>query len=558
MRNLSLRRLLAATIAAGLALAVPSTLATADGSSTSTPPAEFGTDWDDPRTADPDVVTPSTRRCSVTVVDHEFRNFDVVKRSFTPPAGCAGPWSKVVLRLDGAVKGRQFDRLGWVDVNGVRVLTLSTPEPSVAGITWHVEKDVTSLAPALRSEGESAAYIGNVVNDTYTGVLDVTVTLDFYTTGRGAGPADTADLVVPLADSRRVDGDLAGTLTTPRNTKRLLADVYATGSGGGCEEFWDTSTPPSTGYWCPDGLPYREVDVVIDGQVAGVALPYPVVYTGGWSNPFLWYAIPSPNAFDIPPLRYDLTPFAGMLNDGRAHDVRIHVEGVAPGETAWTLSPAFHIWTDDDRDVVPGGLVSTSAPAPDIDAEVEGHDDLTGSVRMTASRTFAATGWLETSGGRVTTTVERRLDNDNDHSWTDHEEHDEIDATWTDAATTVTTGSNGKTTRTGQTLTYSKRGFVDFVEREAAPGTYDVTTTLDIGYGSHDTAGGFGVPPLDRRLSDTFSGTAHWIYGVPRDQRHATATTNQHYRLTGDPEFPCYDRTLTAVNGYFTVDSRSC
>ena len=87
------------------------------------------------------------------------------------------------MRLEGSVAGRQFDRIGYVDVGGVRMLTLSTPEPSVDGIRWHVEKDVTDLAPLLADPQQVQAFIGNVVDSTYTGVIHVTVDLDFYTTG---------------------------------------------------------------------------------------------------------------------------------------------------------------------------------------------------------------------------------------------------------------------------------------------------------------------------------------------------------------------------------------
>ena len=42
--------------------------------------------------------------------------------------------------------------------------------------------------------------------------------------------------------------------------------------------------------------------MLLDGKVAGIAAPYPHIYTGGWSNPFLWYAQPAPRAFDIQPI----------------------------------------------------------------------------------------------------------------------------------------------------------------------------------------------------------------------------------------------------------------
>src|SRR4029453_7992179 len=165
-------------------------------------------------------------------------------------------------------------------------------------------------------------FLGNVVNDTFTGVLDIKVFLTFYTTDRTHPAVSTATDVLPLASSRQDGADLTGTVTVPRNTERLVAEVYATGSGGGCEEFWYLTAPPASGYSCPaDGGPYREVQVLLDGQVAGIAAPVPHVSTGGWSNPFLWYVLPAPRAFDIQPLTYDLSPYLGLLTDGRPHTV---------------------------------------------------------------------------------------------------------------------------------------------------------------------------------------------------------------------------------------------
>src|SRR6266511_3371042 len=163
------------------------------------PPAEFGADWDDPRTAAPPVDKPPTRSCTVQIVDHEFVNFDNYVNTFTPPAGCAGPWTKVVLHLDGAVKGRQFDRLGWLTIGDVMVFKTSTPEPSPEGIRWSVEKDISGYAPLLRSPQTVTMFLGNVVNDTFTGVLDIQVYLTFYTADFAHPAASTATDVLPLA-----------------------------------------------------------------------------------------------------------------------------------------------------------------------------------------------------------------------------------------------------------------------------------------------------------------------------------------------------------------------
>ncbi|GDY61286.1 hypothetical protein SAV14893_006790 [Streptomyces avermitilis] len=187
------------------------------------PPAEFGTDWHDPLTAAPPIGKPATRSCQVTVAEAQFRDFTPYRGTYAPPRGCGDRWSRVVLRLDGKVRGRQFDRLGYLHIGGVEILRTSTPEPSPDGIEWSVEKDVTRYSDTFRQSRDVEMLIGNVVDDTYTGVIDVRATLTFYAADRTNGPAATPDRVLTLADGT--------TLTTPRNSERIVAEVYATGSG---------------------------------------------------------------------------------------------------------------------------------------------------------------------------------------------------------------------------------------------------------------------------------------------------------------------------------------
>ena len=511
--GMKLSRMLVLPALVGIAALLP-TPAVADpgqdGPITTNPPEVFAPDHDDPRIADPNVVVPkNVKPCSVTVVEHEFKDWSVHDFDFAAPTDC-GPWSQVVLRLDGSVDGVQYDRLGWIDINGVRAMTLSTPEPSLSGISWHVEKDITDLIPLLEADGNTMSmYIGNTVNETYTGIFDVTVTLDFYPTGGGQGPAEVADHVIPLSETYRDHGDLVGSLTVPRSTERLRAQIYATGSGGGCEEFWDLSVPAETGYWCGNGLPYREVQVIIDGQLAGIAMPFAYVYTGGWSNPILWYNIPSPGAFNILPLEYDLTPFLGLLNDGETHEVRIHVDGMPDTGDGWTLSPLFHVETAKNGKPVQAELVSVEAPEAVIESEDHDSNAENGRVTMDASRTFKAVGWVQTQTGRVTTTVEREVSHVSDHYWSvdgDTERDGLTDTTWTDRSSVTTQEKNRKPSVSVTDATWTKDGFMQYVSLPT--GALEVTTTLDITRSWDTLIRDFGKLVEDSSTVSDFEGTA--------------------------------------------------
>ncbi|NWF25630.1 hypothetical protein HW130_05020 [Streptomyces sp. PKU-EA00015] len=74
---------------------------------------------------------PDTRSCQVTVAQARFRDFTPYRGALRaarglrhPPPATAGrcPQSKVVLRLEGSVKGRQYDRLGHLAIGGIEIL----------------------------------------------------------------------------------------------------------------------------------------------------------------------------------------------------------------------------------------------------------------------------------------------------------------------------------------------------------------------------------------------------------------------------------------------------
>ncbi|WP_340384153.1 peptide-N4-asparagine amidase [Streptomyces sp. SS7] len=500
-------------------------------------PAEFGTDWHDPVTAAPPVDRPGGRSCRITLAEAQFRDFTPYRGVYTPPDGCGDRWSKVVLRLDGKVRGWQFDRLGHVQVGGVEIFRTSTPEPSPDGIAWSVEKDVTRYSDTFRRSQDVEMLIGNVVDDTYTGVLDVKVTLTFYA---GKEPAATPDSVLTLTGG--------ATLTTPRNGERVVAEVYATGSGGGCEEYWYLTVPAQAPYSCrADDGPYREVQVRVDGRLAGIATPFPTVWTGGWSNPFLWYVIPGPRAFDVKPIEYDLTPFAGVLNDGRPHRVEVSVVGVPEGQSGWSTPVNVLVWRDHGRAVVPGRLLTADAGDPTGSSVytpgTEHRLDTEGGHRLTVA------GYLDTSHGRVRTTVTRSLDHTSAHRWTDGETVDGLDAVWKDDEK-VTVAGHGRTVTTATRRTCTMDGTTTLGADDR------LRTVLTLGDRAHAVTIRNGRRTAWSRLDDTYTGDATYTVGVPRDQRHAVGATSEHYRLRGSDG--CHDRRLATAQGVLTEDRDGC
>src|SRR5215475_1359630 len=105
-------------------------------------------------TAEPLVERPGGQRCVVTLFSgFTFAHFSDATQTFpfTPPAGCPGPWKKVVFDIDFSENGgTQFDRTASVFLGNTNLYFGTTPEPlPVLTNTWHVERDVTDYSALL-------------------------------------------------------------------------------------------------------------------------------------------------------------------------------------------------------------------------------------------------------------------------------------------------------------------------------------------------------------------------------------------------------------------------
>ena len=112
--------------------------------------------------ADPVVARPSTTPCDVVLFDSfMFNDYTPRDFSYTPPADCPGPWSKIVLEFDAYVTaGIQFDRTGTIWLGGVNLLFGTTPEPtSTLSPSWHVERDLTDYTALFGSPQDGDVFI---------------------------------------------------------------------------------------------------------------------------------------------------------------------------------------------------------------------------------------------------------------------------------------------------------------------------------------------------------------------------------------------------------------
>ena len=100
---------------------------------------------------------------------------------------------------------------------------------------------------------------------------------------------------------------------------------------------------------------FRETEVTIDGQPAGVAPVYPWIYTGG-IDPLLWRPIPGVQTLNFVPYRVDLTPFAGRLSNGKPHTVSVNVFNANSG---FSTTATLLVFQDHGATQITGAVTRT-------------------------------------------------------------------------------------------------------------------------------------------------------------------------------------------------------
>ena len=397
-------------------------------------PQEF-TATANPVTLDPPVKVPPTKPVTVTIADNAtFGN--------APPAATstvalpAGKWAEVVLDITGSEQGTQYDRLLNVYDGATQIFLGVTPEPTAAGITWHVQKDITGYLPILEGTQTFSTYIDNYTSSTDTGIPDVTAKLLFYPAGGGYAPAHTASLaspalagdatnetgpaspaaspgvpsdivpIVPSGDSNdfntvNAGQTLSASVTLPDDITTATLDLYAVGQIN--DEFWWGLNPG-----------FREIEVSIDGKAAGVVWPYPYVYTGG-VNPLIWRPLTGLHTMDVPSYRVDLTPFAGLLSGNGTHTISLTVVNnngywLAGGDLMLTAGGAPVSGSVSSDTLSFPNSSSTTSVSP-----ISGSTDTT-VTSESASDSYAISGTVTQGGRTYTDTLNQALQYGNDQT----------------------------------------------------------------------------------------------------------------------------------------------
>ena len=519
--------------------------------------------------ADPYVPRPSTTPCAVQLFSKvAFQDFNPYNFQYTPPANCSGPWQKVVFVADISVtKGIQYDRTANFWIGGTNIYYGTTAEPSpTLGPSWHVETDLTDYSPLFTTAQNGQADIGNLVNQQYTGVIYASATLLFYPLDPKKSPPKPFDQVLPLSagpDGGTVslnDGTstLAATFTLPTNVVGAYLDVFAQSQSN--DEFWYTCVPNdlATELQSCGNTAFREGEVTIDGQPAGVAPIYPWIYTGG-IDPYLWVPLPGVQTLNFIPYRVNLTPFAGVLSNGQPHTVALSVFNA---DSYFSATASLLLNLDGKSSQVTGTVTANTLaanPNPQVQENIKTlkNGNISGTVSVNSSRQFTITGYVVSSKGTVQTSVTQNINFLNQQAFhiTNSEYVQDIaQSTGIDSWTTTTAGSNTR-------QVYEEDNYplnLDIHEVVNSDGTINLRTTAKQENSSNGNTQVNGVQVSSYSRDNVVTPTDTLKLNSSGQIIGNSGEKNSQHYVDFNSNGGCYDRSLRAANNILTSVQYGC
>lgn len=285
--------------------------------------------------------------------------------------------------------------------------------------------------------------LGNLLNENLNGTFNVTWDITFFNAPTEV-TLPVADVIIPISSkgySNNVTEPSISVFNTfetndtwaivedfPRNARKAVVTIQSDGQID--DEYWFGNFPTSTslafnktGFPSGGNTGYREIRLYIDGQLAGIQPPFPIVFSGG-INPAFWSPLVGIDLFDEKEAEIDISPFLPVLCDGNSHNLTLRVFGLEDDglgqETGrftrffggdfgsyWQLTGKIFVWTDEDESLITTGAVPTvDIPEPEItikQALTTNADGLNETLRysVSVSRSLTVTGQLDTPNGSI-------------------------------------------------------------------------------------------------------------------------------------------------------------
>lgn len=507
-------------------------------------------------------------------------------------------------------KGRQFDRLGLMYLGDIEVFRTSTAEPTSNGIIWTYIKEMDEYNVLWKTEQKIIFDLGNLINKIYTGTFNATLSATFFTV---PGSQAVSDLILPIS-AKQSSANIGSAFSLPsqvasvayqlpQNINRAVISISACGQMA--EEFWYTNvlssevdtftatTGPLSGY-----SPFREVQLLIDGRLAGVSWPFPVIFTGGIA-PALWRPIVGIDAFDLREHEIDITPWLPLLCDGGSHTFEIRVVGLDDDGSGhatlsqtvgsyWVVTGKIFLFLDKARSVTTGSSPGVNAPPPQITVSSTITTTSTG-MNKTLKYDTAVTREISISSTITTSSGSRNV------YWTQHLSYTSSNALLDQGSTQEThqntAGSDSSSSGYKKIYNYPLDVSSSFSANEA--GEFDISASLSRGltynvFGPSVFPSGiqtFGVSSLSTLnipgraperlqlqtnlpnfsgalLSTTQTGSAE--YRSAGNRSYSYGTTEQVFSFKGakfasegGATYELYNRHVLAVNSTVTEDSQT-
>jgi hypothetical protein len=361
---------------------------------------------------EPPVAHPAEIPCTVPLVIQGAFGANGIGYAYTPPASCPGPWAKVVLSMAFSLnEGRQFDRSGQLFLGGVPLWFGTTAEPrATLSPRWSFEKDVTDYTALFTTTQTGVLQVPNYQSSVYTSTITASATLLFYPVMSGAPAPVTADVVLPLptggglATLNTGTDQLAFAGMLPTNILRATLDLYLQGQSN--DEFWYFCVPTAVASELEScgNTAFREGEISVDGQPAGVAPIYPWIFTGG-IDPYLWQPIPGVQTFDFTAFHADLSPFAGVLSNGAPHTI---ATSVFNANSYFSATGALRLFLDKGVTQVSGGITrdTLAMPKPLVDQRITTVSGVSsGTIKTSDEHDFTIVGTVTGSAGTTVNSV---------------------------------------------------------------------------------------------------------------------------------------------------------
>ncbi|KAM7494765.1 hypothetical protein LguiB_029374 [Lonicera macranthoides] len=549
--------------------------------------------------------------CTLLLLNHSFADTigkPPVSAPYSPPNNC--DWSHAVLQFTASCKGEQYDRIAAVWLEGSELLRTSTPEPTEDGVFWKVRKDVTRYSSLLSKPNLTlTVMLENVVNDVFTGIYHVNISILYYFNTAGDAPAPApspstpanrlrlnrklafevesdnlfklnsmiisqkatdslndynekniykspADLIIPISRTlsdegfwfRITNGSVVQSkgIQIPNNTYKAVLEVYV--SFHGDDEFWYSNPPDS----------YIQSNNLTTGRGHGA---YREVFVNVDGN-FVGSVIPFPVIFTggINPLFWEPVVAIGAFNVpsypflltpflGQILDGKEHFFelGVADSIQFWLVDANLHLWFDHESAEVQAQSIDYKSPKLKIQRE-SSFRHLDGTFKVDAKRKSHFTGWVNSSSGNLTTHIIQKIKFRNSIKFYNNGTEKSV---------------HQKIKNKIEIRVESGEGMV--ISRSKMKIRYPLTISIsNLPWSENDTT--LMMTSVDHGFKGKFkgelSGSVHsrqnssgWMIVKDHDVLSGSADTYQVYDFKN--ELGCYSRTIDASNGWLIKDNSS-